>query len=190
MRFVAQYGAYRIQLRPQISEAFATGDVRVTQEGIYATFERDLIQPHEREAALAVFSFRGQYQERDEVRMVEPDYRMSVWDSDRAAALNGWTDELKQWAEGRLLSADANGIDYIHVPALVLDPPWPTFDSFRGTPESLVKKLVEDGHDLEQVLAYELEHRNREKFVTAIAEEVRQRLDALSRGPASDEVLA
>jgi hypothetical protein len=190
MRFVSQYGAYRIQLRPQIAEVFSSGDVRVTQEGLYASFERDILMPHEREIALGTFSFRGQYQERDEVRLVEPDYRLSVWDSDRVAEREGWTPELKAWAEERLLSNGMHGIDYIHVPALVLAPPWPTFDSYRGTPENLVKKLVEDGHDLEEVLAYELEHKNRERFTVAIAEEIKRQIAELQRGPAADEVLA
>jgi hypothetical protein len=190
VRFVSQFGAYRIQLRPQIAEAFATGDIRVTQEGIYASFERDIVQPHEREMALGSFNFRGQYQERDEVNKVDPDYRISVWDSDRVAEREDWSPELKEWAEQRLLSNPMHGVDFIHVPALIIAPPWPTYDSYRGTPENLVKKLVEDGHDLEEVLAYELEHRNREKLTTAIAEEIQRQIRERDRGPAPDEVLA
>ena len=168
MRFVSLYGRYAIQLRPQISEVFASGDVRVTQEGLYASFEPGDLRDHEREAAIARFQFRGRFQERDEFTPVDPDYRLSVFDTDKTARDQNWTLEVKTEVESRLINSQYHGSDFIYVPDLELVPPWPRYDGYRGSVANLVKKLVDEGHDLQATLAYERDMQNRPEVIEAI----------------------
>src|SRR5262245_28519952 len=115
MRFVSQYGNYWTQLRPELTEAYSNGAIRQIQAPIYARFvQGDLLQ-HEHEAALLSFSFPGRYQERDEATPVDPQHRISTFDSVRTAEQHGWDDELREWVEQRLLASPHHGIDFIHV---------------------------------------------------------------------------
>jgi hypothetical protein len=52
----------------------------------------------------------------------------------------------------------------------LLDPPLPKYDEYTGTPTALLRKLVEEGHDVELVLAYEQAVQKREKYIAALEE--------------------
>lgn len=169
MRFLSRYGEFGVQLRPQVQEAYATGMARVVQEGVYAMFHVQGLTVEEQELANAHWrgSWNGFYQAEDEVTVIPPDYRIGVFDSEQAQLDSGWSDELRLQVEQDLIVLADRFNDMIPVPVLALAPPWPRYDEYTGTPAALVRKLVDEGHSLEAVLAYERENQGR---VAVIAE--------------------
>lgn len=183
MRFISKYGKLIVQIRPQIEESYATGAVRVLQEAVSADFfpprEGGDLRPHEREAALNAWNFNGSYQEMDEATQVPPDYRIGVFDLDVVAADRGWSADLKAEVEAKLVSLTERHNHVIIAPTSSVPPPWPRYDEYGGGVAALVRKIVDEGHDLEQVLTYERETQNREKVVEA--------LEAAIAGPVAEE---
>jgi hypothetical protein len=167
MRFISRYGRFGVQVRPLLQEAYANGMVRVIQEAVAAYFEPWKLTPLEREMAVQHWTFNGSLQEADEVTTVPPDYRIGLFDSLQAQEDHGWSDEVREEVERKLLE-HAGKYDDVLVVSSMIPPPWPRYDDFRGTPGQLVRRLVEDGHDLDAVLTYEREHQNRPKVVSEI----------------------
>jgi hypothetical protein len=169
MRFVSRYGRYGIQLRPQIQEAYATGMAKIIQESIWANFSPDILSHVDRETALKTWSsWNGSYQEMDEATTVPPDYRIGVFDSDEAALREGWDEETHRWVDEQLIDFVNRYNDIAIVPKTLLDPPWPKYDSFKGTVPALLRKLTEEGYDLNKVLDYEHAVQGRGKVIEAL----------------------
>lgn len=172
MRFISKYGRLIVQIQPHIEEAYATGGMRVLQEGVSADFfpNRDGgdLRPHEREAAMQAWNFNGTYQEMDEATTVPPDYRIGVFDSDRAADDRGWSKEMKEEVERRLIGLTERYDHVIIAPAASVPPPWPRYDEYGGSVASLIRKVEEEGYDFPTVLTYEREIQNRPKVVEAL----------------------
>lgn len=192
MRFASKYGRMTVQIQPQITETYATGGTTIIQNGVYAVFrparEGYSLQPFERELVLAHWKFNGLYQELDEVTMVDPDYRIGVFDSLLDQQEHRRDDEMRVRIEQELIRT---GTDYDYVmalPATTVPPPWPLYDDFQGTVRQLLKKLEEDGHNLEQVLVYERAMQNRPALVDALS----QKLSGfdLEEAPKEEEILA
>ena len=183
MRFVSRWGRFSIQLRPQIQEAYATGMAKVLQEAIYARFSPDRLSHIDRETAMQTWAdWNGSYQELDEVTTVKPDYRIGVYDTEEAAIMQGWDDETKQFVEDSLVEYARRYDDIAEVPVTLLSPPWPNYDQFKGSVPALMRKLVEEGYDLEEILEYENAVQGRGKVVEAI--------EALLADPEGLEALA
>jgi hypothetical protein len=170
MRFISRFGRYGICLRPEIVEAYATGMTQTLQEPLYAFFTPLNLTADERELAMQNWGgqWNGQYQELDEATFVAPDYRIGLFDSYEAQTTYSWTDEERIWVEEQLVAYSNRWEDVIQVPPVFVDPPWPNYDEFKGTAQALVRKLVEEGHDLEKTLAYEEAIQNRPKVIEAI----------------------
>jgi hypothetical protein len=169
MRVLARYGRYSQQVRPQMSEAYANGVVKVTQTPLIAEFREGLMTPEERALCKQSWSFNGFYQEQDEVTPVEPDYRLGLFDSLKAQAESGWTDDERRLVEEALMRTaerEPNSIIVVHEAKLL--PPWPTYDGFIGSVNDLCSKIIEDGFTLESVLAYEEENQDRPEIVAAL----------------------
>jgi hypothetical protein len=166
MRFISRYGRFGVQIQREIVEYYASGQQQVTQPGVYATFEPYQLEPHERALAIEVFgSFPGSYQELDEATPVPPDYRIGLFDTDA----HGYDPATKAMVEEVLLERCVEGGILLVVPeAPGQAPPWPAYDSFKGTPSALVKKVVDDGYDPSDVLAYEEANQNRPDMVEAL----------------------
>ena len=189
MRFAAKFGRFGVQIRPMIQEAYATGMAKVIQEPVYAMFEPWDLLPHERELCLAQWSFNGFYQQEDEVTVLPPDHRIGVFDSVAAALLNGWPDATREEVE-RVLIANASITDNIIVlPLTVVPPPWPRYEDFQGSPDMLIGKLIEDGHDLEETLAYERSSQNRPEVVSLLEELIADPDALLELQPETEEVI-
>jgi len=183
-------GGKAIPLKPAIDEAFATGMTRRIQEPLYANFMPYDLRPEERELAMATWTWNGFYQQMDEVTQVAPDYRIGVFDSDRAAELSRWDEDTKAYIESELIKiCDLRPEDYKVVPVTMIAPPWPKYDEFRGSVPALMRKLVEEGHDLDDVLAYEKAVQGREKIVQAL-EELISEGGELSEAELEEEVVA
>jgi hypothetical protein len=169
MRFVSRWGRFSIQLRPIIQEAYATGMAKIIQEPIYARFTPDNLSHIDRETAMRTWSnWNGAYQEMDEVTIVPPDYRIGVYDTDEAATQNGWDAETKLFVDEALTEYAVRYEDIAIVPKTLIDPPWPNYDVFKGSVPALMRKLVEEGYDINVVLDYERAVQGRGKIIEAI----------------------
>lgn len=186
MRFISKYGRFALLVRRHEQEAFANGAVRVIQQEVTAYFEPNRLRPLEREMAVAHWFFNGSMQEADEATTYPPDYRIGVFDSEEAQRDHQWSDEIRIEVEQKLIeNADRYGNVLVvrsNVPA-----PWPRYDEYSGTPQSLVRKLVEDGHSLDAVLTYERDNQNRPKVVDEIEKAISA--PALSEEPLGEEIL-
>jgi len=167
MRFISKYGRFGVLIDRGHYEAYASGAVREVKPEISAYFRPEGLTPDEREMALETWAWNGSYQEMDEVTIVPPDYRIGVYDSLLHQAQAGFDDEVREMIEEKL-QQNAQDYDNIIVVRSRIAPPWPRYDEFRGSPQALVRRLVEDGHDLELVLAYERAHQDRPKVVDEI----------------------
>jgi hypothetical protein len=191
MRFVSRWGRFSIQLRPIIQEAYATGMAKILQDPIYARFTPDRLNHIDRETAMKTWSnWNGSYQEMDEVTIVPPDYRIGVYDTDEAAMQNGWDDDTKQFVDDALVEYAVRYDDIAIVPKTLIEPPWPKYDSFKGSVPSLMRKLVEEGYDLELVLEYENAVQGRGKIVEALETLINDPEARDSLEPAEEEVVA
>ena len=172
MIFIAKYGKYELQCRPEVAEQYATGMGRVTQEALYASFVPNALMPPEREEALRRFYLVGGLpQNVDEATHVEPDYRIGRFDSRQAQIDNGWSDEERELVERELLRNAAIYPEALFLmPALHSTAPWPAYDTFKGSPAQLAKKVSEDGYDVHEVLAYEMANQNRDTVIAALGQ--------------------
>jgi hypothetical protein len=161
MRFVSQYPGYKFQARPQRSRALGDGGVEITQDGIYCQFlsvgEGAMIYENEIAASLRHFEFRGNTQHEDEATPSDPMLRLSIYDTDEMAQVNGWDADTQTLVEERLqelcLNAPSECLMVMDTP---IPKPFPAYDTWDGPDtEMLMVKLIEDGHDLPLVLHYE-----------------------------------
>lgn len=172
MIFIAKFGKFELQCRPQVAEQYATGMGRVTQEALYATFTPNQHSPAEREEALKRFYLTGGMpQNVDEATHVEPDYRIGRFDSREAQLQNGWTDGERELVEHELLRhCDIYPEALFQMPEVEVEKPWPTYDEFKGSPAQLAKKVADDGYDVHEVIAYEMAHANRDAVIAALGQ--------------------
>lgn len=160
MRFISQYPAYGIQVRPQKIRSMGDGTTVVLQEGIYVKFKSvdngGMLYEKERTLAEGYFNFHGRQQYEDEATPVEVQHRLSVVDTVEDAETNGWTPEDVAEIEQVLSRKSVTTPGAVmQVEITPIDPPYPAYDNYEGDPQALVLRLVEDGHDLEMVLHYE-----------------------------------
>ena len=158
--FVSQYTNHVVQIRPQRQRSLGDGSIEITQDPIYAVFtpveQGAFVYDNEKEAAERHFSFSGLTQHQDEATPSDTNYRLSIFDTDEQALKDGWDAETKALVEDTLrrkaVSAPQN---ILIIESTPIPAPFPAYDTYAGTPEDLVLKLAEDGHDLSQVLHYE-----------------------------------
>jgi hypothetical protein len=160
MRFVSQFQGYGAQIRVQRQRALGDGGVEVLQEGLYVQFlpvhAGGMLYENERRHALDHFNFRGNTQDIGEAIPTDPVQRLSVCDTDEMAIQEGWSEADKRLVEDRLVEIAASvPQELLLVADTPITKPFPNYDAFDGDPTELVVKLIEDGHDLEQVLHYE-----------------------------------
>jgi hypothetical protein len=134
--------------------------VEITQNPIYAVFtpvqQGGFLYENEKEEAERHFSFKGLTQHTDEATPSDPIYRLSVYDTDEAAEKDGWDAETRELVESELeRKAQSAPQNILIVHTTPIETPFPNYDSYSGDVDELVVKLVEDGHDLAQVLHYE-----------------------------------
>lgn len=168
MRFISKYGRFGVQIIPMVQEAYATGMAKTIQEPVYASFEPWLLLPAEREFAVATWNFSGFYQLEDEVSIMPPDYRIGLFDSVIDQQTKGYSDEVRLEVERVLLANAALTDNIIVVPVTVHPAPWPRYDDFTGTTPQLIERLIEDGHDLDAVLAFEQSSQKRQDVIDAL----------------------
>jgi hypothetical protein len=172
MRFLSKYGRWGVSVRRPIEEHYATGMSQTIQAAVNAMFHEGGMTPEERELALSRWTFEGSYQEQDEVHIVPPDYRIGIFDSEQAQIENGWSDEIRVEVENHLIRHSERFEDVLVVPRVSISPPWPRYDDYGGKPAALVRKLVDEGHNLDAALTYERAVQNRPEVIAAIEAEI------------------
>jgi hypothetical protein len=179
MRFISQYPEYKFQARPQRQRALGDGGVEVTQEPIYCEFQplHSGAMMYENEVAHAIqnFDFRGNTQSEDEATPTDPIQRLSVYDTDEQAQAHGWDEETQAFVEARLTELALNApSECIQITDAPIAPPFPRYDEWDGpSPDMLIVRLIEDGHDLPLILHYERTFgRKREKIIKALEETI------------------
>lgn len=161
MRFVAQISGFVVGIRPERKSRSMDGETIVNRVGISANFRPMEFSAHDLEIALASFQFKGLYQHEDEATPVEPNYRISIYDTDeeyerRLGTEEEWSLEDKELVERRLLESKSLGDTFVVVPEQMMELPWPRYRDFDGDATELVLAAVNVvGVPLEDVLAYE-----------------------------------
>lgn len=91
---------------------------------------------------------------------------ISVYDTDLEAISNVWDDEKKTKIEKTLDAGQ--GTDYFRLDtvAAATPKPWPTYDTMDAP--TIVEAAHKIGADLDNVIAYERENRNRKSVITAL----------------------
>jgi hypothetical protein len=178
VRFISKSAKYQTCFKRDVVEHFATGESRTLQPLWNIEFQPDGWLAHELAEAKARFINRGLPTELDEVTTVDPTYRFGSFDTaafQREHASEGFDDARRVEMEEWLLQHPDYGHMFFEVAAPTLDPPWPTYDKFRGNqgmalPARIAEKVREDGYDVGEVLAYERANANREDVVAALEE--------------------
>ena len=179
MRFVSQFEGYSTQIRVQRQRAIDGGGVEVLQSGLYVKFipihSGGMLYENERRTALDHFNFRGQTQDIGEAIPTDPVQRLSILDTDEMAVQENWSEEDKALVEARLTQlATTTPQEVLLVTDTPVGAPFPNYDFYEGDPTALVVKLIEDGHDLEVVLHYEIVFGlKRPEIIAALEEGVR-----------------
>lgn len=180
MRFVSKYKRYMINFQVEIVEHYATGQSREVQPLLNCEFDRwGSLHPWEVQAALSHWQvnreggFQGLTVDEDEMTLERPEGRLSVFDTDQFAKSKGLSDERKRELEEFLLSRPEHGQDYIRIEAPALVPPWPNYDRVKGGPKGstavlIARKVQEDGYNIDSVLAYERQGKNRQDVIDAV----------------------
>jgi hypothetical protein len=152
------------------------GDEIVTRTGIQAEFRPWVFNQHDMEIALASFQFEGLFQNEDQATLVDPGYRIAIYDTDeeyekRLGTDEEWSLDDKDLVERRLLESRSLGENFVVVPEKTVEPPWPKYDDFEGDATELVLTAVNViGVPLETMLDYEQSKwgQQREEVIDAI----------------------
>jgi hypothetical protein len=177
VRFLSKYANYQICFQRDILEHYATGESRVLKPLINIEFATG-IPPTSREAQIGRDTFinYGTQVELDRVTAVDPLSRFAVWDSELYQSQHpdlvpdtNTRRKIEQW----LIARPEHGIDYLAIETQRTPPPWPNYDEFRGvrgspTGPRIAERVLEDGYDVEAVLAYERENLNRQEVIDAL----------------------
>lgn len=174
MRFVTPYPGYKLVAIHQRVEHLADGTVKVHEPGFIVEFRTGDYTVWERDAAYERFGGqirRGQRMEMDMVTPAATEWRVGSYDT---ATIDD--PDVRKKVEDALLSNQANGLDYLHVPRPEVPAPWPNYPRLtaqgRRTTEMVVEqireKIVDLGVTAEQVAAYERTHLNRPEVLAML----------------------
>lgn len=163
VRFVASYAGYVHVARPEVVEHFGTGEKKVLERQLQAEFEHKLVDNDLYALALESFKLTGGHLSSATMMEIPPRYRLSGWDSARAQATNGWTDEELKVVLDSLRSSSENGSVYVELPFVPAEAPFPNYDEM--SPEKVLEVVQLTGYDPEKVADYEAEHKNRQGLI-------------------------
>jgi hypothetical protein len=94
---------------------------------------------------------------------VPPERQMGFYDTLEDQQRQAWTDEEVALIEEALLNQSV----CVQVEPPQIAPPYPGYDKFRGKPEDLARKLVDDGYSVDHAYAYESANKNRASYLAA-----------------------
>jgi len=160
MRFLSQYPGYGAQIRVQRQQGRGDGTVDVLVPGLYVKFqttrEGAFIYDNEQAEAMRHFKFHGNTQHEDQATPTDPINRISVLDTEEWARREGWSEEDKELVESRLLElSQTTPTEVLYVASTPITAPFPAWDRYDGDLIALGERLIEEEHDLDDVLYYE-----------------------------------
>lgn len=165
MRFVAP-SPIKVNLRDPIEEPDPYHPRRnlVTRVGVDAQFRTGDFTDQEKAVAVSRFRFNGIPVDEYTQLPVDPSYRISTFDTND----QGWDEETKEWAEGFLMNHPQHGSDFVLVEIAKRQAPWQGYDSLAA--DRVVDLVTATGSDVEDVIAYEKENKNRKTLISALEE--------------------
>lgn len=126
-----------------------------------AKFQQGVLFQHEIEAGLKAFSFKGL------ADGVEPQTRLSVFDTRDYARAHGLTDEEREQIEKILESSPAFGAEFIKVDEITAPKPFPSYDEKDA--EEILEIVESAGIDADVAYRYEAENLARRELLDAFA---------------------
>jgi len=166
-RFVAKYAKYRHGVRTGRFMILADGQRQELSKELFAKFDRAGISEEEQNLGISSFIHNGLPEDKDTNEHFSPRSRISVFDSQRAQEMNGWTDEEREIVEMVLRNSPEYGRELIEITPKPVDKPWPAYDEATD-PQQIVSIAKSIGISLEQVAEYERQNANREKVIKAV----------------------
>jgi hypothetical protein len=168
-QFVSQYQSFRHGVRDEVPQHLGHDGKMVPEvRSLEAEFSRGALTPEAITEAKAKLTFHG-LMEHESGEDLDPVYRMSVFDSEVMQLQLGWTDDERELVENVLRASDENGRAYVEVIPAPATIPWANYDEIEDP-----KKVVEIANtieaDLDEVIRYELENQNRERWLKALTE--------------------
>ena len=185
LRFVAFAARYDHGIgEPTI--ALVNGLEMETSKKRIAKFQQGVLLQHEIEAGLKAFTFKGL------ADGVEPQTRLSVFDTRDYQKANRLTDEEREGIEKILLGSPAFGSEFIAVDEITAPKPFPSYD--EKEPEEILEVVEAAGIDADVAYRYEAENLGRVELLEAFTKlgaadvGVPQELESLSL-PDGDSII-
>jgi len=169
MRCISPHARYSIQvIAPLVKRGTdSTGTVVefYDTQPVVCQFEHFAVEPHEAEAALESFTFKGLPEG------VNPLTTLGVFDTELYQKAVGLNDEARELIEEKLRQkSDAqDGRYFIVVDAPRAPKPWPSYDDDPEEDILLIADRI--SFDREKILQYEKENQNRESLIVALSAE-------------------
>lgn len=187
MRFISHIRQMSVQIQAGRGRPDGLGNVTVVVPNIIAQFTPGGLNVGDLEFAREQFEEKGELNGRttllDEVTLSPLLNRLSTFDTEDLSFVEEMTqldDEFgaptqringetfathKQLVEAKLIDRGGPGKDFQQITEIKVDAPWPRYLEFAGTFEELAQKVVDDGYDIRQVLAFERQNLNRPELV-------------------------
>jgi hypothetical protein len=142
------------------------GKMVPAQRHLSADFSPDLRNDEDTALAKSTFTFRG-LAIYENGQPVNPSYRISVFDSEVARLQNGWTEAEEALVVEELRERGPIGQMYVEVVPVPAERPWNGYDELTDA-SRIVELAIAIDADLEKVLQYERENRNRADVLQAL----------------------
>jgi hypothetical protein len=168
-QFVSQNQNFRHGVRDEVPEHLGhDGKMVPGVRPLEAAFDRGGLTPEAITEAKAKLSFHG-LMEHESGEDLDPVYRMSVFDSEVAQLQNGWTDDERALVENVLRASDENGRAYVEIVPAPAELPWANYDEVEE-PEKVIEIAATIGADFDEIIRYELDNQNRDRWLEALRE--------------------
>jgi hypothetical protein len=166
-QFVSQYPGYRHGVRDEVPEHLGHDGFMVPfVRPLEAVFDRGGLTPEAITEAKAKLTFHG-LMEHESGDDLDPIYRISVFDSEVMALQEGWSDEEQALVINVLRASTENGRAYVEIVAAPATIPWGNYDDIDD-PDKVVEIAQTIEADIGEVIRYELENQNRERWLEAL----------------------
>jgi hypothetical protein len=166
-QFVSQYPGYRHGVRDEVPEHLGHDGMMVPAvRPLEAQFGRGGLTPEAITEAKAKLTFHGlmEYESGDDL---DPIYRVSVFDSEIAQLQEGWSDDETALVVNMLRASNENGTAYVEIIPAPATIPWGNYDDIDD-PDKVVEIALTIGADVDEIIRYELENQNRERWLEAL----------------------
>lgn len=190
MRFISHSAAFKVSVVGERVHHSQYGDRIVDREGYVAEFNQNDLNEGDLEYAKKVFppdQLQGIQVLSDEMTPAPFIDRISVFDTDEEAKRRHWEGETiedhrgvfdkKEFVEDFLVKHAVDHPDFRLIETIPLEPPWPRYLEYNGTPAQLLAKIESDGHDLQEVLRYEQQLNERPAMIEILQQRLNEQVE-------------